>query len=84
MDMAYNEDLCREKHKAIDDKLTLGEKRMNSHSERLDAIEQDSREYKVQIANLCKQVEDLVNTIKWLLGISIPAILTIIGLLLRK
>jgi DNA repair ATPase RecN len=82
--LAYNEGVCNQIHKAVDEKLNLHEKRLNSHSERLDTIEQDGREYKVQISNLCTQVANLVNTIKWLIGLSVPAILTIIGLLLRK
>lgn len=82
--MAYNEELCKKIQERFDEKLNTQEKRLNSHSEKLDIIEQDGREYKVQIANLCTQVENLVNTLKWLIGLSVPTVLAIIGLLLRK
>lgn len=82
--MTYNEELCKKIQERFDEKLNTHEKRLNNHSERLDTIEQDGREYNVQIANLCTQVSNLVNTLKWLIGLSVPAILTIIGLLLRK
>lgn len=82
--MAYNEGVCEQKHKALEDQLKVHDKRLNAHGDRLDVIEQDGREYKVQIQNLCNQVGSLVTTLKWLMGLAVPSILTIIGLLIRK
>lgn len=44
------------------------EKRINNHSERIDKLEQNQAEFKVQIQNLVKSIESLTNTIKWGLG----------------
>jgi chromosome segregation ATPase len=82
--MAYNEELCKERHKAIDEKLGVHNTRLNNHVGRLDTLEQDGREIKTQINNLIKSIDSLVSTMKWLIGLSVPTILTIIGLLLRK
>lgn len=82
--MAYNEELCKKIQERFDEKLQTHEKRLNNHADRLDVIEQDGREYKIQISNLCTQVSNLVHTLKWLIGLSVPAVLTIIGLMLRK
>lgn len=82
--MAYNEELCEKIQERFDEKLQIHEKRLNNHADRIDVIEQDGREYKIQISNLCTQVSNLINTLKWLIGLSVPAALTIIGLLLRK
>lgn len=57
----------------INDELTLHqiethEKRINNHSERIDKLEQNQAEFKVQIQNLVKSIESLTNTLKWGLG----------------
>jgi len=70
--MAYNEALCREKHKAIEDKMEVHDTRLNNHAGRLDTLEQDGRESKVQISNLIKSIDSLVSTIKWLIGLGLP------------
>jgi len=82
--MAYNEELCKERHKTIDEKLEVHDTRLNNHAGRLDTLEQDGREIKTQINNLIKSIDSLVSTMKWLIGLSVPTVLTIIGLLLRK
>ena len=41
---------------------------IREHRRRLDKIEQDSVEFKVQIKNLCEQIKDLTNWIKALVG----------------
>ena len=44
------------------------EKRINNHSERLDKLEQSDAKRDIQIDNLCKSIEGLINTLKWGLG----------------
>lgn len=44
------------------------EKRINNHSERIDKLEQNQAEFKVQIQNLVKSIENLTSTLKWGLG----------------
>ncbi|TCO69488.1 hemolysin XhlA family protein [Marinisporobacter balticus] len=65
-----NEALCKEKHKQIAETLEMHNNRLNAHAKQLDILSEDSREYKVQIQNLCKQIEDLTKTIKWAIGVA--------------
>ena len=44
------------------------EKRINDHAARLDKLEQNQVEFKVQIQNLVKSIEGLTSTLKWGLG----------------
>lgn len=77
--MAYSEALCVEKHKAIDDNLKVHDTRLNNHSGRIDTLEQDGRENKVQTANLIKSIDGLVSTIKWFIGLGVPIALAFVG-----
>ncbi|WFD12443.1 hemolysin XhlA family protein [Tepidibacter hydrothermalis] len=65
----YVDEICIEKHKHIEQKLKEHEKRLDGHSKRIDDLCEDGREYKVQIQNLCRQIEDLTKTIKWFMGL---------------
>lgn len=67
-----------------DEKLATHEKRLNKHGERLDQIEIECKESAVQIKNLIKSIDSLVTTLKWMIGIAVPSLLTVLGLLLRK
>ena len=51
-----------------DHMIETHEKRINNHSERLDKLEQSDAKRDIQIDNLCKSIEGLVNTLKWGLG----------------
>jgi len=82
--MAYDEKLCNEKHKTIDEKLEDHEIRLNNHSERLKVLEQDNRENHIEIKNLIKKMDDFINTVKWGLGIFVTVSLFVIGVLLKK
>lgn len=74
----------KEIRKGYDDKLAIHEQRLNKHGERLDAIEIECKESAVQIKNLIKSIDSLVTTLKWMIGIAVPSLLTVLGLLLRK
>ncbi|MDP4174148.1 MAG: hemolysin XhlA family protein [Bacteroidota bacterium] len=82
--MAYNEELWNERHKAVEDTLELHNKRLNEHSKRLDNVEQDGREFKVEIKNLVKKMDDFISTIRWGLGIFVTVSLFVIGILLKR
>lgn len=82
--MAYDEKLCNEKHKTIDEKLEDHEKRLNNHSGRLDKLEQDNVEHKTDIRNLIKKMDDFISTIKWGLGIFVTVSIFVMGVLLKK
>jgi len=49
----------------IKDKLETHEKRINNHGDRLDKLEQDGGELKVEIKNLCENLRSLTNMMKW-------------------
>jgi len=66
-----NEELCLEKHERIKEKFNTHENRLNNHSARLDKLEQDGAELKVEIKNLCKQLEGLTSILKWFIGLLI-------------
>lgn len=70
-----NDELCLERHKRVDERLDLGEKRLNSHAERLDKLEQGQSEFKVEIKNLCESLKTLTNTMKWFIGIWVTSLL---------
>lgn len=63
-----NEDLL--KHR-----IETFEKRINNHSDRIDKIEQNQAEVKVQIENLIKSIEGLINTMKWSLGFMMSGVI---------
>ena len=44
------------------------DKRINNHDERLHRLEQNDAKRDIQIDNLCKSIEGLVNTLKWGFG----------------
>jgi hypothetical protein len=62
--MAYDEKFCNKRHDNIKAMLDDHENRLYGHSKRIDSLEKDGVGYKIEIKNLCKQVSDLVTTIK--------------------
>lgn len=68
-------DVCTEKHKRVDEKFDVHERRLNNHSERIDKLEQYQAKATVQVENLCKQIKALVTTIWSAIGITITTLL---------
>jgi len=68
-------DVCTEKHKRIDEKFELHEKRLNNHGNRIDKLEQYQSRTEVKIENLIDQIKSLVTTIKWAMGLTITTLL---------
>ena len=60
-----NEDVCLERHKRIDEKLDKHEQCIDDNDLRLDRLEQDGRELKIEIKNLCENLKALTNIMKW-------------------
>lgn len=60
-----DEKLCSERMKVTEKHLGVVDVRLNSHSDRLDSLEQGTARFEVQIESLCSQIKDLVTTIKW-------------------
>lgn len=42
---------------------------LKEHDRRLDKIEQDGAEFKVQIQHLCDDIKNLTTTLKWFMGL---------------
>lgn len=80
----YNEVLCQEKHKTITETLKDHIKRLDGHSKRLDDLEKDSTEFRTDIKNLIKKMDDFMITIRWGLGIFVTVSIFVIGILLKK
>jgi chromosome segregation ATPase len=65
--------LCNEKHKRIEERLEIQDRRLNNHSERLDKIEQLQSRTEAQISSLCDQIKSLVTTMRWFIGLLVGA-----------
>lgn len=65
--------VCEERHKRIDEKLNLAEKRLNNHSERLDRIEQVNSRLEERLDGLIDKLGTLNTTLKWFIGIIVGA-----------
>ncbi|MFT9495831.1 hemolysin XhlA family protein [Anaerosolibacter sp.] len=61
--------LCDERHKRIDEKLDVAERRLNNHSERIDRIEQVNSRMEERLNGLIEQLGTLNTTLKWFMGI---------------
>ncbi|OSB07981.1 hypothetical protein B2H97_16055 [Paraclostridium bifermentans] len=48
--------------------IDVHERRINNHADRLDKLEQNDAKRDIQIENLCKSIEGLINTLKWGFG----------------
>jgi chromosome segregation ATPase len=68
------QNLCEEKHKRVDERLDTHEKRLNSHSEELDRLSMSDARNTNEISNLCKQIGDLVTTLRWLIGLLVTTL----------
>lgn len=65
------ERLCEEKHKAIDKSLEVHDRRLDNHGGRIDELEQGQREFRTEIKNLCKDIQNLTSVLKWFIGLLI-------------
>ena len=51
------------------------EERADKHSARLDKLENTQAEFKIQIQNLCSDIQNLTSILKWLIGIFLTSFL---------
>jgi hypothetical protein len=66
--------ICELNHKRVDERLDTHEKRLNSHSEELDKLCVSDARNTNEITNLCKQIGDLVTTLRWLIGLLVTTL----------
>ncbi|AZV58821.1 hemolysin XhlA family protein [Clostridium sp. AWRP] len=69
MSECYDVKLCAEKHKQIDETFDLYERRLNDHADRLKKLEGRGERVDEKIENLCEQINNLVVTLRWGMGI---------------
>ena len=67
--------VCDERHSQINYRLDVHEKRLNSHSERLDRIELINGRLEERLESLIKQLESLNTTMRWFMGLMIGTLL---------
>ncbi len=68
--------IWEEKNRQIDYRLDVHEKRLNSHSERLDRIELASGRLEERLNNLITQLENLNKTMKWFITVIVGAFIS--------
>lgn len=68
--------ICDERHKRIDEKLELHERRLNNHSEKLDRIELISGRLEERLNSLITQLENLNKTMKWFITAIVGAFIS--------
>ena len=61
--------VCDERHRQIDYRLDVTEKRLNDHGERLDKIELSNGRLEERLNNLITQLEQLNKTMKWFIAL---------------
>ena len=64
-----NDEVCTERHKRVDERLDDHNIRLDNHDVRLDKIEQDGRELKTELKNLCKNLKSMTDVMKWFLTV---------------
>lgn len=74
--MDYNENLCLERHKRVDERLETHDKRLNNHSERLDSIERTSSRLEERLEGLITQLRNLNMIMRWLIGLGVGALVS--------
>ena len=67
----YNEKLCEQKHRQIDEKFKEQGGTLKEYGGRIGKMEQDGRESKTQTQNLCEIVKSLNTTMRWFIGLQI-------------
>ena len=68
-----NSEICKEKHKRIEEKIEVHDRRINNHSDRLDVIERSNSRLEERLDGLIKQLAQLNSTLKWFMGLMIGA-----------
>lgn len=70
------DELCKEKHRAINNCLDTHTKRLNNHSDRIDNLEKFQSGTVIKIEHLIEQITSLISAIKWGTGITITTLLS--------
>ena len=58
----------------MEHQIGVHEERINSHSKRIDKLENKQAETNVRLDNLCSSLDGLASAIKWFIGLIIGAL----------
>jgi hypothetical protein len=56
-------------------RVEICEKRLDNHGGRLDNLEQEGRELKTELKNLCENLKMFTNILKWFIGLWVTTLL---------
>lgn len=68
----------------IKDKLQTHDKRLDNHGDRLDKLEREGAELKVEIKNLCENIKSLTSTMKWFIGLLVGAFVSFFFFIVQR
>lgn len=60
----------------VKDKIETHDKRLNNHGDRLDRLEREGAELKVEIKNLCENLKSLTSVMKWFITAIVGAFIS--------
>lgn len=64
--MTMDDKQCETYRKIVDDKISVHDKRLDNHSERLDKLENYKYMIDERINHLIEKIDDLMGSMKWL------------------
>lgn len=67
---------CEERHRQINYRLDVAEKRLDNHSKRLDKIELANGRLEERLNSLLTQLENLNKTMKWFITVIVGAFIS--------
>jgi hypothetical protein len=77
MSESFDEKLCEERKKYVDETLKRHEERLDSHSKKIDGLEDFKSRTEEQVNKVCKDLQGLTGTLKWFIGILGTGFLTL-------
>lgn len=80
----YNEKLCNEKHKQVDDKLEVHDRRLNSHADEIKELKISDSKHDEQILTVIKKIDEIIAQNRWFIGIVIVQLLGFFFLVIEK
>lgn len=70
-------EVCKLKHEAVDERLRLNDRRLDNHGERIDKLEQGQAELSTIMINLCKKVDKLIDVLYDIIKSTVGGIIVI-------
>lgn len=65
--------LCEARHKRLDEKIEVHERRLNNHSGRIDKLEYSNGRFEERLEGLINQLSALNTTMKWFIGLMVAS-----------